>query len=75
MNVTLQELMLTADFSLLGSGSADRLCSTAEFPCHVRLAADVRPSHSDCEDKQVGRVSTAFQPLSVHHKQFSAQLA
>jgi len=68
-------LMVTADFALLGGGSADRLCSTAEFPCHIRLAADMRPSYSNCEDKQVGRASTAFQPLSVHQKQLSAQLA
>lgn len=42
-------------FSSLGSWSADRLRSAAELPCPVRLAADVRPSHSHCEDQQVGR--------------------
>lgn len=55
LNVTLQVMMLTVDFSFLGSWSADRLCSAAEFPCHVRLAADMCASYSHCEDKQVGR--------------------
>lgn len=55
-NVTLHMMMLTVDFfSSLGSWSADRLRSAAELPCPVRLAADVRPSHSHCEDQQVGR--------------------
>ena len=55
LNVTLQMMMLTVDFSFAGSWSADRLRSAAEFPCRVRLAADVRASYSNCEDKQVGR--------------------
>lgn len=55
LNVTLQVMMPTVAFPSPGSWSADRLCSAAEFPCHVRLAADVRASYSHCEDKQVGR--------------------
>lgn len=55
LNIALQVLMPTVAFPSPGSWSADRLCSTAEFPCHVWLAADVRASYSHCEDKQVGR--------------------
>lgn len=55
LNVALQVMVLTVDCSFLGSWSADGLCSTAEFPCHIWLAADLRASYSDCEDKQVGR--------------------
>lgn len=55
VTVTLLAMMLTVDFSLLGSRGADRLRSAAEFPCHVRLAADVCASYPNCEDKQVGR--------------------
>lgn len=76
LNIALQVLMPTVAFPSPGSWSADRLCSTAEFPCHVWLAADVRASYSHCEDKQVGRVGAAFWPgklLYKHcslHKQF-----
>lgn len=55
LNVTLQVMMPTVAFPSPGSWSADRLRSAAEFPCHVRLAADVCASYSHCEDKQVGR--------------------
>lgn len=55
LNVALQVMMPTVAFPSPGSWSADRLRSAAEFPCHVRLAADVCASHSHCEDKQVGR--------------------